>query len=55
MEDVAVLVGGIVPKEDADTLLDLGVRGVFGPGTTTDDVVSFVREVASDPEAQGAS
>jgi methylmalonyl-CoA mutase, C-terminal domain len=55
MEDVAVLVGGIVPKEDAGALLDLGVRGVFGPGTTTDEVVSFVREVASDPEAQGAS
>ncbi len=55
MEDVAVLVGGIVPKEDANALLDLGVRGVFGPGTTTDDVVSFVREVVGDPETQGAS
>ena len=55
MEDVAVLVGGIVPKEDASALLDLGVRGVFGPGTTTDEVVSFVHEVGGDPEAQDAS
>ncbi len=55
MEDVAVLVGGIVPKEDASALLDLGVRGVFGPGTTTDEVVSFVREIVGDPEAQEAS
>ena len=55
MEDVAVLVGGIVPKEDASALLDLGFRGIFGPGTTTDEVVSFVREVSGDPEAQDAS
>jgi methylmalonyl-CoA mutase, C-terminal domain len=54
MEDVAVLVGGIMPREDASTLLDLGVRGVFGPGTTTDEVVSFVREISDDLEAQGA-
>jgi methylmalonyl-CoA mutase, C-terminal domain len=55
MEDVAVLIGGIVPKEDAGALLDLGVRGVFGPGTTTDEVVSFVREIVGDQEAQEAS
>jgi methylmalonyl-CoA mutase, C-terminal domain len=55
MEDVAVLIGGIVPKEDAGALLDLGVRGVFGPGTTIDEVVSFVREIVADQEAQGAS
>jgi methylmalonyl-CoA mutase, C-terminal domain len=55
MEDVAVLVGGIMPREDASALLDLGVRGVFGPGTTTDEVVSFVREVISDPKAREAS
>jgi methylmalonyl-CoA mutase, C-terminal domain len=55
MEDVAVLVGGIVPKEDAGALLDLGVRGVFGPGTTTDEVVSFVREVIGDLKAREVS
>ncbi len=55
MEDVAVLVGGIVPKEEANALLDMGVRGVFGPGTTTDEVVSFVQEIGGDPEVQAAS
>jgi methylmalonyl-CoA mutase, C-terminal domain len=55
MDDVAVLVGGIVPKEDAGALLDLGVRGVFGPGTTTDEVVAFVRQLVGDPAAQSAS
>ena len=55
MEDVAVVVGGIVPKEDANALRELGVRGVFGPGTTTDEVVAFVRQIVGDAEVQGAS
>lgn len=43
MEDVPVFVGGIIPEADAAVLLAQGVRGVFGPGTNTDDVVAFVR------------
>ncbi len=43
MADVPVFVGGIIPEEDAAVLRSLGVRGVFGPGTNTDDVVAFVR------------
>ena len=50
MEDVAVVVGGIVPKEDANALRELGVRGVFGPGTTTDEVVAFVRQIVGDAD-----
>ena len=44
MADVPVFVGGIIPEEDAAVLRSLGVRGVFGPGTNTDDVVAFVRD-----------
>jgi methylmalonyl-CoA mutase, C-terminal domain len=43
MADVPVFVGGIIPEADAAQLLVQGVRGVFGPGTNTDDVVAFVR------------
>jgi len=41
--DVLVLVGGIIPDKDAEALKALGVAGVFGPGTSMDEVVRFVR------------
>ncbi len=44
MEDVLVVVGGIIPKEDIQRLQDLGVQGIFGPGTTTDEIIAFIRE-----------
>lgn len=42
LSDVMVFVGGIIPDEDVQPLKDTGVRGVFGPGANTDDVVRFV-------------
>ena len=42
MDDVLVVVGGIIPEADRQTLLDLGVRGVFGPGTSTGAIVDFI-------------
>ncbi|MBC7236928.1 MAG: cobalamin B12-binding domain-containing protein [Chloroflexi bacterium] len=50
MEDVAVIVGGIIPEQDVPALLAMGVRGVFGPGTSTDEVVAFVRKIAGSVE-----
>ena len=42
MEDVVVLVGGIIPDEDVPALLDMGVAGVFGPGTLTSEIVETI-------------
>ena len=42
-DDVMVLVGGIIPREDAAVLRDAGVAEVFGPGTSTQDVVDFIQ------------
>ncbi|HEY81490.1 MAG TPA: cobalamin B12-binding domain-containing protein [Anaerolineae bacterium] len=42
MEDVVLLVGGIIPDEDVQTLLDMGVAGVFGPGTLTSEIVATI-------------
>jgi methylmalonyl-CoA mutase C-terminal domain/subunit len=42
MGDVVVLVGSIIPDEDANTLLDMGVAGVFGPGTLTSEIVETI-------------
>jgi methylmalonyl-CoA mutase C-terminal domain/subunit len=44
LDDVMVFAGGIIPDEDVPTLKEIGIRGIFGPGTSTEEVVAFVRE-----------
>jgi len=44
MEDVLVLVGGIIPDQDIPALKAIGVKGVFQPGTPMDEIVQFIRE-----------
>ena len=44
LEDVLVVVGGIIPEEDIEPLRQMGVHGVFGPGTSTEDIITFIRE-----------
>jgi methylmalonyl-CoA mutase C-terminal domain/subunit len=44
MDEVLVIVGGIIPDEDVPALQGMGVQGVFGPGSPTDQIVAFVRE-----------
>lgn len=44
MDDVLMLVGGIIPDQDVDALKNIGVAGVFQPGTPMDDIVKFIRE-----------
>jgi len=43
--DVPVVVGGIIPVQDADKLKALGVAGVLNPGATSDQVVELMRSV----------
>jgi methylmalonyl-CoA mutase C-terminal domain/subunit len=43
-EDTVVFGGGIVPPEDVTALKALGVKELFGPGTSTQDIIRFVRE-----------
>jgi methylmalonyl-CoA mutase cobalamin-binding domain/chain len=42
--DIVVFGGGIIPPEDIAALKALGVKGLFTPGTSTQDIVRFVRE-----------
>ena len=44
MEDVIVVAGGIIPVEDHEPLKKMGVRGIFGPGTATQEIVKFIKE-----------
>lgn len=43
MDDIVVLMGGIIPDEDVEALKAMGIKGVFGPGTSTQDIVDFIR------------
>lgn len=43
MDDTLVLVGGIVPQEDIAGLKKIGVSEIFLPGTSTEDIVNFIK------------
>ncbi len=43
IDDVLVLVGGIIPDQDVPLLKQAGVSGIFQPGTSMDEIISFIR------------
>lgn len=43
VDDVLVVAGGIIPDDDVPPLLAAGIARVFGPGTSTEEAVEFVR------------
>ena len=44
LTDVRLLVGGIIPEDEAQMLVDRGAAAVFGPGTSTEEIVSFIHD-----------
>ena len=49
MTQTLVIAGGIISDEDIKSLQQIGVKAVFGPGTSTSDIVDFIkRELAAD-------
>src|ERR1041385_6018101 len=43
MDDVLLLVGGIIPDQDMAQLKQSGVSGIFQPGTSMDEIIQFIR------------
>jgi len=43
VKDLLVLGGGVIPEEDIPSLKRVGVKEVFGPGTSTEAIVKFVQ------------
>jgi len=41
--DVIVVAGGIIPEEDVPFLEQIGISTVFGPGTTSQEIVDYIR------------
>jgi methylmalonyl-CoA mutase C-terminal domain/subunit len=45
-EDALVIAGGIIPEDDIPALQQMGLKAIFGPGTSTEDIVSFIQREA---------
>ena len=44
LEDVLLIGGGIIPDKDQKKLKELGINKIFEPGTSTEEIVNFIRE-----------
>src|SRR5690242_18919625 len=44
VDDVLVAAGGILPDEDLPTIRAMGIQGCYGPGTPTEEIITFVRD-----------
>ncbi|MCS6837081.1 MAG: cobalamin B12-binding domain-containing protein [Anaerolineae bacterium] len=53
LNDVPIMVGGIIPDEDRAPLSALGVAGVFGPGTSTEEIRDFIERLVAAKDANG--
>jgi methylmalonyl-CoA mutase, C-terminal domain len=49
LDDVPVMLGGLIHPEDAPALQAMGVKGIFGPGSTTQQIVAFLGDVTGKP------
>jgi methylmalonyl-CoA mutase C-terminal domain/subunit len=47
LDDVPLIIGGIIPDVDRAALNAMGVAGVFGPGTKTDEIAVFIRTLTA--------
>jgi methylmalonyl-CoA mutase C-terminal domain/subunit len=44
LDNILILVGGVIPAKDFTKLKEIGVANVYGPGSMTSDIVKFIRE-----------
>ena len=43
LDDIMILVGGVVPAKDFPKLKEMGVANIYGPGSMTSDIVDFIK------------
>jgi len=55
LDEIGVIVGGIVPQNERAILLDAGVNYVFGPGATREEIVNCVSTLATDTRSARAN
>ena len=44
--EAIVVAGGIIPEEDVPTLEQLGIKAVFGPGTSSNEIIDYIKSAA---------
>jgi len=44
--DIIVIGGGIIPTEDISQLKEAGIKAIFQPGTSTTEIVDYIKEIA---------
>ena len=53
LSDVPIIMGGIIPDDDKEALAELGVVGVFGPGTSTEYIRDFINDIVATKDSDG--
>ncbi len=43
LENIMILVGGVVPAQDFPKLKEMGVANVYGPGSMVSEIVEFIK------------
>jgi methylmalonyl-CoA mutase C-terminal domain/subunit len=46
-DDVQIFLGGIIPDEDAIKLREMGVAGIYGPGSSTQKIIEDIRSIVA--------
>jgi len=54
MRDVPLIIGGIIPDDDRPELEKIGVSGIFGPGTNTEEIAAYIRDLIETKDERGA-
>jgi methylmalonyl-CoA mutase C-terminal domain/subunit len=52
LQDVLVVVGGIIPDVDIPKLRDAGIKGIFLPGSPMQDIITFITDHVRPPVEQ---
>lgn len=56
LDDIVLIGGGVIPRDDEDLLKASGVAAIFGPGTTAEDAIALIRErVAGSSQAKSVA
>ena len=51
-ENIPVIGGGIIPPDDARKLKESGIAEIFGPGTDTQDIITYIKKVVTNTTGQ---
>jgi methylmalonyl-CoA mutase C-terminal domain/subunit len=43
--NIPIIIGGVIPNKDIPRLNEMGIKGIFGPGSTPDEVASFISKI----------